>query len=531
MNRRTFLFTVAIFLLALGLRLWQINAEAINPDEYHWHERTNDFYHVVKEGRWEDAMVAGHPGATITWQSVISLRTLRLIYRQFDPTFDYQDYPYLSHTFNRVHFAYQLPIILITSLLIAFIFYSLQKLTNSKFASIATFLVLSNVYFLAHSRVVQMDAIQTSFIIGSVLSALLYQRQKTRIWLITTGVLLALNGMTKIYGLSILPLVWLILSWDSVGEMMRSKKIPQTIIKDSVLLTVTFLLVSILLLPSWVTNFSGTIEAFRKSIFEEGLKGAFEGNEFFFGRLYDNGEPRLFYLLAILFRQSVLTFIGLPLTLILLLTKKIKDTNIKRLILIFLLFAIYWIVILAIPSKKEDRYSLETLVFLDLVASVSFYWLFTKFEEKWPRIKNWLIPFLGLAVITIFILSTNGLENQYLGYYNPLLGGQQSAVRFIRVGWGEGMKEVTKYLNSLEDPENIRVSSWYEATVAPGCLCEVRPTFRYEEEDVTYLVFYVNQLQREKENIMIDKYFKEDNIIFESKLNDFTYAWVVKKPK
>ena len=538
MTRKDLLIGICIFLSALFLRLWQVNSEAINPDEYHWHDRTNLFYHAIEEGRLQDTMTAGHPGATVTWQSMLSLRTLRHVYRLFDPTFDYQSYPYLPSTFDRVHFAYVLPIILITSLFIAFSYFALKQLTNQNFAIISSLLVLSNVYFLAHSRVVQMDALQTSFIIASILTALLFHQSKKKAWFLATGILLGLNVMTKIYGLSILPILWLILCWGDLKVLVaqRTPKPLVAVVRKTFFIILISCLISVLLLPAWVFNFSHTLDAFYTAIFEEGLKGAWEGNEFFWGQIRLNGEPRIFYLLVLWFRQSLISFIALPLTLFLLLKNKIGDVRIRHLTQVFLFSAVYWTLILSIPNKKEDRYILETIVLLDIVSAGGLYWLYqnikTRFANSFIFHKAYFIYLLTLLIFTFpFLISSRGLGYEYLGYYNPLLGGNTSAVRYIRVGWGEGLRNVTSFFNSLEDVENIRVSSWYEGALAPNCLCEVRPTFRYRDEDVKYVVYYVNQMQRQKEKVMTDKYFNPDDVVFESKIRGLTYAWVVKKPK
>lgn len=535
MTKKNLLIGIGIFLTALSLRLWQVNLEAINPDEYHWHERTNLFYHVIQDGRLEDTMLAGHPGATITWQSMISLRAMRLIYRQFDPTFDYQDFPYLPHTFDRVHFAYVLPIILVTSLLVAFIYLSLTTLTNRTFALIASLLVLVDVYFLGQSRVVQMDALQTSFIIGSLFTALLYQQTKRKIFFVTTAILFALNIMTKIYGLCLLPILWIILCWSDLITLISQKSLnslKQMMVK-TLFLILTLGIVCVLLLPAWLFDFNDTIDLFRKSIFDEGLKATWEGNEFFFGRLFDRGEPKIFYLFALGFRQSVLAFLGTLVTLWLLIRNKIQDQKIRKILIVTFSIALYWLVVLSLPGKKEDRYILETIVLLDVFAAGGIYWLYLKLKDRLGAFSNIILNSLLLILVLIvpFFISTHGLNHEYIGYYNPLLGGNKSAVRFIRVGWGEGLRAVTYYLNTQKDAENIRVASWYEMSTAPRCLCEVKPTFEWENDKVRYLVFYVNQLQRQKEPTMTNTYLEEDNVVFESKINGLTYAWVVKKPK
>ena len=535
-HKKDIIITLLIFVAALGLRLYALNSEGINADEYRWHDRTNRFHDAITDNRWEDTMTAGHPGATVTWQSMISMRTMRLLYRVVDPTYDYQNYPHLTETFDRVHTAMALPMVLTSAAFIAFLYAALRALTNREFAFIAAMLVLFDMYFLAHSRVVQMDALQASYIGSSLLTALLYRKYRHVGWTVATGVLLGFNVMTKIYGLAALPFVMLIMYWDDLTAFFRGKGERSTIVHavtmNGLILLGVLIMTSIALLPAWVLNFDYVIATFKRSIFQEGIEGLWEGNEFFFGKLYLGGEPRIFYLVAFLFRQSIVPFVMLPVTLVLLLRNKITDRNIKTIMIVAALYTLYWTLMLTIPSKKEDRYILLDHVLVDLIAAAGIYTLYHMYKAKEILAtvsKRAVHTGAGLLMVILFLVSINGLNGEYLGYYNPLLGGSHTAVKLMRVGWGEGLRPVAAYLNTLDDPENTYVSSWYESSMSPFCECIVFPTFEFEDRDVTHLVYYVNQLQRGKEEIMIEKYFNEDEIVFTHEIKGLPYSWVVEK--
>jgi hypothetical protein len=47
----------------------------------------------------------------------------------------------------------------------------------------------------------------------------------------------------------------------------------------------------------------------------------------------------------------------------------------------------------------------------------------------------------------------------YLSYYNPLLGGVQRAPHVMMIGWGEGLDQAARFLNSQAGAENLQVAT------------------------------------------------------------------------
>lgn len=515
-----------VFVLALSLRLIGSTVEGINPDEYRWHDRTNTFMHVLEKGDLSKTMIAGHPGATIVWQSLAALKVGRTFFRLFDPTFDIQNFPYLTETFERVHFIYQFPIMLISSLFVAFAYWALKKLISQKYALIAVSLLLTDQYFLAHSRVVQMDAVQTAYILVALLSAFLYRLERKKIYLILASVMIAFDAMTKIYGLAVLPLVWGIIVFDDLLLLIKGDKFKSLlkIFNLTIWMALIIVMVSVILLPSWIFDFRGTLNTFYTSLFLEGVEGKWEGWEYFFGKLYLNGEPSWFYLVAFLLRQNLISFIFTPIALLLLLRRKITDRKLRNLMLILLFLGIYWALILTIPTKKEDRYILLTHICFDFIAAGGIWWALEKVKST-LKVKIFLT-----FTILVFLITALPLKGQYLGYFNPLLGGPRTTVKLMRLGWGEGMTGAARFINSQDDPENAKTVAWYESNISPYCLCEVLPTYAYKDKGVVYDVFYVNQLQRLKETTWIDEFYREENIVHIEYINGFPYTWVAARP-
>jgi hypothetical protein len=84
----------------------------------------------------------------------------------------------------------------------------------------------------------------------------------------------------------------------------------------------------------------------------------------------------------------------------------------------------------------------------------------------------------------------------YMSYYNPLLGGAAKAPDVMFIGWGEGLDEAARYLNTHTDPTQTSVASWYERGPFSFFYNGVSDSNRYIWE-TDYAVVYNHQWQRE----------------------------------
>jgi hypothetical protein len=109
--------------------------------------------------------------------------------------------------------------------------------------------------------------------------------------------------------------------------------------------------------------------------------------------------------------------------------------------------------------------------------------------------------FLLLAgLVTLQLLSATFAAPYFLTYYNPLLGGARRAVTQIPIGWGEGLEQAAQYLNQLPQAESLSVSSWYSDIFDPYFVGQ-QASFADDgraQLAADYVVFYVNQIQRQK---------------------------------
>ena len=122
----------------------------------------------------------------------------------------------------------------------------------------------------------------------------------------------------------------------------------------------------------------------------------------------------------------------------------------------------------------------------------------------------------------------------YFSYYNPLLGGGAAAVRTILVGWGEGLDQTARWLNTLPDAANLRVVAWYSTTFEP--FFRGNAIYKIDEEKISrtpkpalaadYVVLYVNQIQRQLPSAGALQFFRSATPVYTVTLQGVDYAWV-----
>jgi hypothetical protein len=115
----------------------------------------------------------------------------------------------------------------------------------------------------------------------------------------------------------------------------------------------------------------------------------------------------------------------------------------------------------------------------------------------------------------------------YFTYYNPLLGGTYTAPRWVKIGWGEGLDQVGRFLQR-ELPDS-RVGTAYSSTVAPffqGDLADLAG------HNLDYLVLYSKQVQGGEPPLLpsVVRYYEHFGAIFSVNLNGIPYASVYPGP-
>jgi hypothetical protein len=115
----------------------------------------------------------------------------------------------------------------------------------------------------------------------------------------------------------------------------------------------------------------------------------------------------------------------------------------------------------------------------------------------------------------------------YFTYFNPLLGGPYTAPYLVKVGWGEGLDRVGRFLNRADLWRDSRVGTAYASTVAPffaGDLSSVTGS------NLDLVVLYSKQVQSGQPSPTFIRYFEHVGPIFSVNLNGIHYADVYPGP-
>ncbi|TEU21896.1 MAG: hypothetical protein E3J21_01250 [Anaerolineales bacterium] len=125
----------------------------------------------------------------------------------------------------------------------------------------------------------------------------------------------------------------------------------------------------------------------------------------------------------------------------------------------------------------------------------------------------------------------------YLTYYNPLVGGGQLAPHVYTVGWGEGLDQAARYLNQKPGAAQLEVSSWYHRELIPFFLGSADRLDPKGDTDLMpwhtadYVVFYLNQVQRENPDQALVNYIRSLEPEHVVRVKGIDYAWLYRTPE
>ncbi|HEX9921970.1 MAG TPA: hypothetical protein VGD99_04860, partial [Anaerolineae bacterium] len=211
-----------------------------------------------------------------------------------------------------------------------------------------------------------------------------------------------------------------------------------------------------------------------------------------------------------------------------------KEHN--KMILWFLVFAVLFTIFLTMSEKRSARYILPAFPALAVVAAYGWLRLYHvaggKFRDVGqaaqvvePTTDHAFQPTFVIILIVSALITLLPYTPYYFTYFNPLLGGSIIAPRLVKIGWGEGLDQVGRYLQRVL-PDS-RVGTAYASTVAPyfeGDLSSVTGS------NLDVLVLYSKQVQSGAPSPTFIRYFEQIGPIFSVDLNGIHYADVYPGP-
>jgi len=579
----SFLFLVAFLPRAFGLKVF------ITPDEYLWIERSGQFLAALLRADWAATFQVGHPGLTTRWTGVLGiLATYLPRLHTASGQLLVDDQPFqdlladLSAHLPKVLAATRYPTAVLTSMGVVGLYFLVRPLFGQRAALLSAVIMALEPFYLALSRVIHHDALSTTFMVLSLLSFMVHLRKhRSFLYLALSGLMAGPAFLSKSPSLFLVPFTALLslgaywatkeslwpLDWRRVAELGR----------DWALWGLIATLVFVLLWPAMWVHPLGTIQGVIEKASGYAASPHERGN-FFLGQVGPDPGP-LFYPIALLFRLTPLTLLGLGSSLLPLLglsseayrnRRRIAnppraDLRRWRVAQMYSLwaFVLLYILFMTTGAKKFDRYLLPVFPVIDILAALGLLALgeviqgwycraadcksttsedrVRKHSERVPRLP--LFRFSAFSLGLVLLLQAGfALPHYpyYLTYYNPLLGGIRQAARTLLVGWGEGYEQAVRYLNQKDDAARMSVATWYaKQCVGPFFGGQAYKLNVNSQEPVgvvpwyntDYVISYINQVQRDIPNPATVSFFRSQQPEYVVHIKGLDYASVYKVPE
>lgn len=438
---KRFSHEVYVFLFFVTVRLYFLGYEMFNTDVWKWKQRIYDFGTGVFTFDFVKTIQMYHPGVPLMWLGSLAIKFFNLFYRV---TTGSNPPDNNIEVLFQLHFLQKLFIVLALGLLVTLSFYLLKKLFSTRFALIAIIFLSLEPFYYALTRVIHLEGLQTTFMFLAFLSMYYFLENNTnKKWLYISSFMAACAVLTKTAAVFLVPYVGLL---TFLYFFIENRNLKTSLNNSLVIFMKWFLAFSISFVLIWPAMWVAPLQAFRElgnGVFDIGVEG---GHIQLFRGEWVEDPGYLFYLYAFAYRSSVYLFIGL---IGLILVFKGLSAKQKKFIGFSLIFVLFYLIEISIPSKKLDRYVLPVIVILIPVVAFFYEKVILFIESYKPTFRATLILFTILLLLNIWVLNKD-----YFSYYNPIFGGVAKGMWVIEPKWVIGQHELIKYLQQKMQEEN-----------------------------------------------------------------------------
>lgn len=509
-------------LLALALRLPELERYA-TIDESRWVSRAADFAAYLQQGDPEETYLVGHPGVTTMWLGALGLGPERVqafsfLAGQTDVT--------RRDGYLEALVAARRAAVLANAVALGGLAWLAWGVFGPGPAVLGTVLLLLDPFLTAHSRLIHLDALLSSFMALAALSWVAFWRGGSWGYAGLAGLAGGLALLTKapsVYLLAFTPGVALLATlragrgrtarawWRLAGG-----------------LALWAGLAAAVCLALWPALRERPVRVLREMIEFTLKNGGGERDNYFLGQpVADPGLP--FYPLALLFRATPLMLLGIGLLVAMLAQRRRLAARWPALLLGG--YVIGFMAMMSLGEKKFDRYELPIFPVLDVLAGLGLWlgWQAARARLAWLRRGPARLG-LGLALLGVAAWPLASVYPYDLAYYNPLVGGGPAARWALFVGWGEGLDQVAAYVNAkpivLQAP--TVATPYHRALQAHLRGNNALPIERAELAD--YIVPYVNSMQRQQNGALLNELLQGQEPEYVVWLNGIEYARVYRGP-
>lgn len=351
-----------------------------------------------------------------------------------------------------IHLA-QASVAIATSVLIAAVVALAWRWTGPVPAVTAGLLLASEPFLVAHGAVLHTDELAALFGVSGALALLLAlgvapPGRHPHTLAGAAGVLLASAVLTKVSALVLAPGLAVVVLASVVParprtarRALRGLRAPEARTVAARLTTAAGAAAATSLV-AWPALAVDTVHQLSLVVDSAGL-AATPHLTFFLGDITETPGP-LYYAVAVPLRMTPWFLLGCV-VLIPLAAVRGRRAHLAVLAVI----ALPMVVVLSGAVKQFDRYALVVLPFLALMVGIGAEVLVGALRHVgWGRVVRPLatVAAVGMAVHAVVVAPWG------LAYFNPLLGGSETAERAILVGWGEGLELAGERIAELEGP-------------------------------------------------------------------------------
>jgi len=546
------IWKVALLLLLILIAVWVPRILSLDhfatPDEAAWVGRSASFYYALTQRDFTNTFQHSHPGVMVTWAGTAAyrLRYLPLAWeadgwihgnwKKVEPFLESQGVSPLE-----ILKTARIIMVLGTTLVIGLAFVAAVRLVGMWPAFIGFLFIAFDPFHAGLTRILHHDGLESSLMILSLLSFLVYvYRRRCFVDLVISGLSAGFSWLTKSPALYLIAFFSLIVLMEIIRRWVQKRNIKAkevwNLVWPLLLVAGIGVLVFIVFWPAMWVDPLGTIN----KVFGQALFYASEGHvsEIFFNGRIIKGDPGWnFYPLTFLWRTTPIVLAGLIFTVVGVIQRKkpFDESIVLRVTVLLILYAVLFMVAMSLGAKKFDRYIIPIYLPIDLLAGMGWYaaarWIWDQARSKRVRWVSVLLLVFVVALQAFLMLRT---FPYYFSYYNPLMGGSSKAPDVMMIGWGEGLDQAARYLNAKPDAEQLRVMSHYsDGSFSYFFLGETLDIVDIWEgidsegfDEVDYVVLYYHQWQRQQPDPAMLTFFAAQTPEYVVNIDGINYALI-----
>lgn len=463
---------VIVGAVAFALRLYGLGS-VLTVDEPQWIFRSHSFYRALEQGDLGGTFQGTHPGVV---PMLLIGGGIRLQERMTGHALE-------SPVVGGFRYAAKFPVALAVSAGLGLAALLVARLWGLWAGLGAGVLLALDPQLLGHAQLAHVDAVLSTLMLLSALSLALALHSGANRHLLLAGFWTGLAVLTKLPALVLLPVtagMLLLHAWRQRGSLAAA-------VRPACLATLRWGAIAagtfVLLWPSmWINALPNVRYAARDTRSAATLQPIGYAAE-------STTATRGFYLRALTSRMSpAMLFLAVG---GLLLLWRTRNAERRGQALLFLSVFIGLLVLLSATGKRADRYALPLLPVIDVLAGIGLAALVNARSQfaRAPRL-------LAVGIIAGLAIQAPLLAPYALAYTSPLRWREEPT----QSGWGEGLEEAARILNTHPLTGELFVASWYPAVFREFFRGQTMSLSSRDDPRVSFVVLYRNMRGRGPDN-------------------------------